>query len=216
MFSSSYHLFKKKIQWATMVELLVVLAIMGMGVAGLLETIGSGIYFAKDTENNIKAINLAREWIEGVINIRDTNWLRFSGDRQNCWRTLDYNGGCINNPSFAWLINSGSYTLITRNGTWNLSGAIETLHQWGNWNTYKDRYKVWLDDRGFYTQTGINMSQACVGWTQTGCLTLFTREIRLVVVWTGTMNVQSIVRWYERRERSVILDTVLTNWKSNF
>ena len=44
-----------------MIELMAVLAIMGMGIAGLLETIGSGIYFAKDTEDNIKAINLARE-----------------------------------------------------------------------------------------------------------------------------------------------------------
>lgn len=47
-----------------MVELMAVLAIMGMGIAAMLSTIGSGIDYAHDTENNIKAINLAREGIE--------------------------------------------------------------------------------------------------------------------------------------------------------
>lgn len=47
-----------------MIELMAVLAIMGMGIAAMLATIGSGIDYAKDTEDNIKAINLAREGIE--------------------------------------------------------------------------------------------------------------------------------------------------------
>ncbi len=205
----------KHTRWATMIELLVVLAIMGMGIAWLLETIGSGIYFAKDTENNIKAINLAREWIESMTNIRDTNWLRFSWDRQNCWRTKDYNGGCINQPVFWWLILSGSYTLHTRNGAWYLSWAT-TIDFLASWNTYKPEYRVGLDDSGFYTQTGVVLNASCTWLTQTGCLTLFTREININIVNTGSMRVQSIVRWREKRDRSVILETTLTNWKSKF
>ena len=154
------HILLRRLQGSTMIELMAVLAIMGMGIAGLLETIGSGIYFAKDTENNIKAINLAREWIEGVINIRDTDWLRFSGDRVNCWRTKDYNWACINDPSFIWLINSGSYTLYTKNGAWLLSGATQ-INPVSNWSGYKSMYQVGLDSGGFFTQTGVLTLQTC-------------------------------------------------------
>jgi type II secretory pathway pseudopilin PulG len=47
-----------------MIELMAVLAIMGLGIAALLQTLVGGLYYARDTENNIKAINLAREGIE--------------------------------------------------------------------------------------------------------------------------------------------------------
>ena len=209
------HTLLRQLRGSTMIELMAVLAIMGMGIAGLLETIGSGIYFAKDTEDNIKAINLAREWIEWVINIRDTNWLRFSGDRVNCWRTQDYNGGCINDPSFVSLISSGSYTLYTRNGAWLLSWATQ-IDPVANWNGYASMYRVGLDSEGFFTQTGVVTTQTCSNQTQTGCLSIFAREINLIVTNSGSMNVSSIVRWQERRYRSVILNTTLTNWKSNF
>lgn len=203
-----------------MVELLVVLAIMGMGIAWLLETIGSGIYFAKDTENNIKAINLAREWIEWVLNFRDTNWLRFSWDRTNCWRTQSYDGGCINTPGYAGLVASGAYTLLSKNWAWLLSWITivptAPINFATNWTGYKGSYRVGLDDRGFYTQTGVVTSASCTWLTQTWCLTLFTREININVVSSGSMTVQSIVRWREKRDRSVILETTLTNWKSNF
>lgn len=213
--NTSVYRFLHRIRGSTMIELMAVLAIMGMGIAGLLETIGSWIYFAKDTENNIKAINLAREWIEWVINIRDTNWLRFSGDRINCWRTKDYNGGCINDGSFVWLINSWSFTIYTKNGAWMLSGATQ-INFASSWNTYKDMYKVWLDTEGFFTQTGVATNQTCSNQTQTGCLSIFARELSLNVTSSGVMNISSIVRWREKRDRSVIIDSVLTNWKSNF
>ena len=78
-----------------MIELMAVLAIMGLGIAAMSGTVVSGIYFANSTEKNIKAIGIAREGLEGVMNIRDTNWLRFSSDKVNCWKTDKYNGNCI-------------------------------------------------------------------------------------------------------------------------
>jgi len=204
-----------KHRWATMIELMGVLAIMGLGIAALLDTIGWGIYFAKDTENNIKAINLAREWIEWMTNIRDTNWMRFSSDRWNCWKTKDYNGLCINDTSFAWIIGDWSYILYIRNGAWYLSG-ISTTPYTTNWTAYSKAFKVSLDDTGFWTQTGITTTTLCNSQTQTGCLSPFTREITVKLVGTGTINIQSIVRWQGKRMRNVTLETVLTNWKSNF
>ena len=51
-------------QGATMIELMAMLAILGLGISAMFAVVTSGIYFAKDTEDNIKAINLAREGIE--------------------------------------------------------------------------------------------------------------------------------------------------------
>ena len=36
-------------------------------------------------KNRVIALNLAREGIEGVRNIRDTNWLKYSDDRRGKW-----------------------------------------------------------------------------------------------------------------------------------
>jgi type II secretory pathway pseudopilin PulG len=47
-----------------MIELIIMMSIMALGVTAMFGVIGSGTDFAKDTEDTIKAINLAREGIE--------------------------------------------------------------------------------------------------------------------------------------------------------
>lgn len=212
---------------ATIVELMVVLAILWLGITALLETLSGAINFAQDTENNIKAINIAREWIEWMTNIRDTNWLRFSSDKTNCWKVHAYRSWCIGNSSPAFYpasnvwgesLSGGNFTIYSQNGAWYLSG-ISSTPPYTTWTAYRSIYQVWLDGWGFYTQTGVS-STACSVFQQKNCKTLFTREIILKVpggtAATGTLIVQSIARWYDRRPQSVILETTLTNWKSNF
>ena len=40
------------------------IAVLGLAVTAMFSTVIGGIYFARDSENRIKAINLAREGIE--------------------------------------------------------------------------------------------------------------------------------------------------------
>lgn len=214
---------KNLILWhwgSTMIELMAVLAIMGLGIAALLQTIAGWLYYAKDTENNIKAINLAREGIEWMINIRDTNWLRFSSDKANCWKVDWYLAACIGNANYGNNtvglnnnVQSGSYVIYSQNGAWFLSGATVDP----SWDTYKNNFSVGIDSAGFYTQTGI-VSTPCSSFLQASCKTVFAREIQIAytTTQTGTMQVTSTVKWLDRRPQSVVIDTVLTNWKSNF
>ena len=61
--------------------------------------------------NRIVAINIAREGIEAVRNIRDTNWLKYSGNRREKWLCLDSLASpneCEENSS-PQLITSGFY-----------------------------------------------------------------------------------------------------------
>lgn len=208
------HLSKNHV-WATMIELIAVMAIMGLGIWALLQTLGWGIYYAKDTEDNIKAINIAREWIEWMINIRDTNWLRFSSDKTNCWKVKNYQSTCIWDISGSSALGSWSYILNSRNGVWFLSGTT-TIDPATSWSTYKPIYKVWLDANGFYTQTGIILTP-CSSTLQKNCQTIFTREIIINnPTNSGSLSVSSVVRWVSKRPQSVILNTTITNWKSNF
>ncbi|NJP03859.1 hypothetical protein HC823_01100, partial [Candidatus Gracilibacteria bacterium] len=48
-----------------------------------------------NVKNRIIALNIAREGIEAVRSIRDTNWLKYSGDRRNKWLCLDSEVGLL-------------------------------------------------------------------------------------------------------------------------
>ncbi len=206
--------FNKK--WATMIELIAMMAIMGLWIWSMLSVIWSWTDFAKNTEDTIKAINLAREGVEGVVNWRNTNWLRFSSDKTNCWITKDYVSSCIGNTSWANDVLSWSYLLYTKNWAWYLSWmtAIDYVSNWAN---YRSAYQTWLDDTWFYTQTWVTIPTiSCSSVWQTSCLTPFNREIQIVVNGTGMLSVTSVVRWQWKRNREVTLTTILTNWKSKF
>jgi type II secretory pathway pseudopilin PulG len=202
--------------WATMLELMAMMAIMGLGIAAMLWVVGSGSNFAKDTEDNIKAINLAREWIEWVISWRNTNWLRFSSDRINCWKNIGYDSNCI---GWGWStqLTSGSYVLLTQNGLWYLSG-VTTPDYASNWPLYSTVFQTWLDSDGFFTQTGVVTTSTCSTSITTNCLSKFTREIIVDVPVgnSGSISVRSQVRWKGKRDHSVEIETTLTNWKSKF
>ncbi len=47
------------------------------------------------TAQRLQAIQIAREGVEAVENIRNTNWILYAADYKNCWNTLDYNNSCI-------------------------------------------------------------------------------------------------------------------------
>lgn len=57
--------------------------------------------------------------MEAVENIRDTNWIKFSSDYENCWKVKNYDVGCIgfSGKNFS----TGSYTLMQSGTLWMLS-----------------------------------------------------------------------------------------------
>jgi hypothetical protein len=202
---------------ATMIELMAMITIVGLGIWSMFSVVTSGMYFAKDTEDTIKAINLAREWLEWVSSIRNTNWLRFSSDRTNCWKIDWYDSTCIWNTS-STPIYSWSSILYTVNWLWYLSGI--TLSQaaptWATWQAYYTTYRAVQDSEGFSNQTGSTSNNICNTTLQKSCQSIFTREIVISPVGTGQIHVKSIVRWNTKRVQKVELETILTNWKAKF
>ena len=193
---------------ASLIEIMAMIAVLGLAVTAMFSTVIGGIYFARDSENRIKAINLAREWLEWVTNLRNTNWLRFSSDQTNCWKVQWYAAGCIgDSASTTTRLSSTWYILTNTNGAWYLTGAAATSSG------------LWIDSNGYYMASGATTPKCTITLT-TNCQSPFTREIRIVgdnlAASSGTMTVTSVVDWYEKRAQNVTLKTTLTNWKSKF
>ena len=80
---------QSRLSGETLLELVIAITILTMVLASAFSVL---IQASATNENSIKrvgALNIAREGIEAVRNIRDTNWLKYSGDRRAKWLCLD-------------------------------------------------------------------------------------------------------------------------------
>jgi len=170
------------------------------------------IYFASErlsqtTKNRIEAIEIAREWLEAIKNIRDTNWLLFWTDRDNCWNVLNYNSTCVWND---WNdIQAWSYIIYPdSNNRWTLS--LKSTWDYSEYS-YRDNFRVYKDNNWFYTQSWATLNQF---------RPIYTREIKISYPWWDTnankVKVTSLVNWADSSSNNfykVVLDLELSNWE---
>ncbi len=104
-------LFKKS--WAesgeSLIETVVSIAVLAMGGLGATAIIFSSLIAGGVSRDRVIATNLAREGIEVVRSIRDTNWLKYSIKKRECWN-WDENSGKDCDGSGNNLIKPGYYT----------------------------------------------------------------------------------------------------------
>lgn len=205
---------KKTIYATSIVEAIILILIVVSWTLGVYAIMNDSQKLSESTGNRITAIQIARDGIEGVINIRDTNWKIFWADRTNCWNTLNYNASCIGNtttstdiPAASYLLsrNSQNQFILTAEGSpWNYADA---------WS--RNTYKVEKDANAFYTQS----------WS-IDVKPLFMRRI---LIWykdntwnastnsnTPYMTIEAEVIWKDSikaNPRSIKLSTQITNWK---
>ncbi|NQT50051.1 prepilin-type N-terminal cleavage/methylation domain-containing protein [Candidatus Kuenenbacteria bacterium] len=81
----------KNQQGQTLIEAIVAIAIIGVALIGFLSQSSYNFAAAKESFNRTVALNLAREGIEVVRNVRDSNWLQgcFDPAKSSCkyWNT---------------------------------------------------------------------------------------------------------------------------------
>lgn len=199
---------KKSLYWTTIVEAMVVMLIIITWVVWAYNIFWNSMKLSDSTEYKLTAISIAREWIEAVTNIRDTNWLVYWANTTNCWFTENYISSCITNNNINF--DTWSYILYNNsNNRWYLSWATTTA-TWFSLN-YRNTFIVKKDANWFYTQS----------WG-TNFLPIFTREIKISypIAWTPPqeVNIESIVRWVDNSSSNyheVKLQTTLTNWKKD-
>lgn len=199
----------------SVIEVIVAVIILVLGIVGAYGLLDAGGRLATTTENRIKAVNIAREGLEVVENIRNTNWLKFASNYQNCWRVKDYNSTCLTNATLGFV--DGSYTAYLSGNLWYLSGTITPS---ASFVPYKNQFPVFLSGSGLITQSGSASLPICAEAVQSNCRTIFSREIKLTNANADTLEVESIVQWADNTRqgegaREVRLSLTLTNWQKD-
>lgn len=220
---SSFH----SAQWLTLIEVMVVIVVVTSGIVWAFWVLSSGQKLAATTTDRVQAINFAREWVEAVKNIRDTNYFQYPANPADCWRVKDYD--CTTTNKY----QTWSYVLARKDfatwGTlicdhcWYLSGTttnvVESRPTDTTWIIYQGKYALELDGSG-YTITGSTSwsPTICRNSTSTGCLTQFTREIALKRVEDDTVEFSSYVHWRDTNGSimTVELPMTLKNWRTKF
>jgi hypothetical protein len=176
--------------------------------------ISNAIRVTDGSEQKLIAISMAKEWIEAVTNIRDTNWKVLPWDYKNCWNVLNYNINCFNSNGTWNDIDDGKSFYVNKNTTdfrWWLYEKPTSVYSDSD---YRRDFQVWLTASWFYYQN----------WADTTLKPLFTREIQINYLPDGTaaltserqkMHVKSIVIWSDSSWAlliKVVMENFLTNW----
>lgn len=69
----------------TLVEVVMAVFIVALGSGAATTLVVSAMQANSFSKDNLIALNLAVEAVEGMRNIRDTNWIRYGFDKTNCW-----------------------------------------------------------------------------------------------------------------------------------
>lgn len=206
----------KNIRGNSIIEVMVVIIILTIGITGTYNIINSGQKLSVTSENRIKAINIAREGLEAIENIRDTNWIKFSSDYTNCWNVKNYDVNCIWVPGKNF--SSGSYVLTQSWTLWLLSGSMSPPPYSTNYSGYLAQFPLFLDVNGLVTSSE-SSTAACNTTKTTGCRMIYTREIQIANPDIDHLKVNSIVTWKDSSRGPpyiINLETILTNWKKKF
>jgi len=67
-----------------MVEMLLIVFLLAVGLTTLILAMNYWLGFTQQTRQKIIAVNLARESMEAIYNIRDTNWNLWAGQKEFC------------------------------------------------------------------------------------------------------------------------------------
>ena len=156
---------------SSIIEAMVVLMIITSGVTWVYLLMSSSQKLANSTWNRIEAIQIARDWLEAMTNIRDTNWILYGADPANCWNTLNYSGSCVWNTTISTDIklwaNEAFRIYRDINNRFMLSATGTTTSPLFTNITYRNVFQVFKLN-WFYTQSGGIVTQP-----------LFTREIQI-------------------------------------
>lgn len=68
-----------------MIEIIIVLAMISTALISIISGVTNTVRYISEMRQRTIALNLAKEGIEAVYNIRNTNWRKRSANRDACW-----------------------------------------------------------------------------------------------------------------------------------
>lgn len=215
-------------QWLTLIEVMVVIVVVTAGIVWAFWVLSSGQKLAATTTDRVQAINFAREWVEAVKNIRDTNYFQYPANPTACWIVKNYNCNTVSNyQTWSYVLGrkdfTGSLSEKICDHCWYLSGTNSSIETKPipilDWDVYRSTYALELDGGGYaITGSTSGWKPMCRNGTSTWCLTQFTREIALKRVESDTVEFSSYVHWRDANGSimTVELPMTLKNWRTKF
>ena len=157
-----YHRLKNHQIWGfTIMEILLMVVIISVSLVAIIVTLNNGMWFIQKTRERTIAINLAREGVEAVYQIRDTNRHRRAGKKEECRLKVDPlvdegNNGCGNDDK---RMKTGNYILINK----TLSGQQYFTLSGGSRPELdlSDGMTTWVDDKYSLCEGTGNIRNAC-------------------------------------------------------
>ena len=190
--------FVKKKSGLILTEALLAITLLAIGTTILTGIIQNAIKTSVLSKNYLIAQNLATEAIEGVKNIRNTNWLK-EPDDSTCWMNLDpYYGACPNKP-----VADSNYLLKKDDGIWSLDyGPDEDLDL-----TYEDdmaQYRLYLEDEGdYFTYSSLATSEP----------SLYYRSVKFKSISDESADLEVKIQWKEGvKMREIVRSSILYNY----
>lgn len=95
-----------KTKGETILEVVIAMGILSIVMFSAFGLIGQAISTHTNVKNRVTAVDIAREGVELVRSIRDTNWIKYSGDKRTQW--LCYQDPCT---AAEHRITNGFYTI---------------------------------------------------------------------------------------------------------
>jgi len=188
-------------------EAMIIILVVTVWIIWMYKIYTNSMKLSNSVNNKIQAIQIAKEWIEAFTNIRDTNWLIFSADYENCWNTYNYDNWCIWNLSLSEIPNNWHFKIYQdTDNRWKLWTWTVSPYEYSN-PVYRNYFKIWLDSNWFYTHS----------WSiTTEIKPIFTREIKTNYSGTWKIKITSLVKWVDSSSSNVHevkLENMLSNWK---
>ncbi len=148
----------------SLIELIVTLSIFSLVIIGVLVAVSRIYELMILSRSEIIAINYAKSGMEGVMNIRDTNWKKYSSARDENWlRSNPFDSSSALLQSWLYVLleqDAGTdvvqnYFLLSRTGA---SASLNTPEYWERMYThFRDQSE---EDRDFFEITGSSISLA--------------------------------------------------------
>lgn len=206
------HIFNRKHRGETIIEVLVATLIFAIVVVSTFVAISHAFSSSSNIHHRLQALNMAREGIEAVRNIRDTNWLKYSGDRRGKWMCID----TASTDCGATLGTDPTYFTIDYDGTnqryylEKMDGAASaTLDVEGTLDDFAP-YQLYWDDTNSRTTHASTGNDPLIFYRQ------IELEEELNYACSGNQcdekraHVVSRVQWFDgRAPRSITLETYL-------
>lgn len=204
----------------TLIEIVVALSIVSVGI---LATLASANFSQNASTANVRTavgINLAREGIEAVRNIRDSNWAIIAQKPSGGARPRDCApAGLVSNPGAAGGLNNPfscdynlsvqpftSYVLIPQigNGVWSLQAV--------NAPVGSPTFLICPSTSGTSNYTPVLAANPCPGGGAPFYRTIFIRPGKDLGNGNHSVFVQSWVSWPGKKGNGIMLEEYLTDW----